>query len=129
MSTQQLEVHPGILLTIRQGQVLFYLALGKTLEEIGMILGLARTTVKAHAEMLYAKFHVENRSQLITQAFLKGFLRGTTAVIMAICCYSAAVQTTGDDQLRNFRTARRAGSSRAGRRQNIHPSIVDFDHA
>lgn len=135
MNTPKLEANPGTLLTLRQTQVLFYIALGKTLEEIAIILGVARTTAKAHAELLYAKLHVENRSQLITQAFLQGYLRnaakGATALLLAICCFTSAVQPSADDQLRNFRQARTrtTRSARNGRRNKLHPSLWDFDYA
>lgn len=126
MSTPQFEANPGTLLTLRQAQVLFYMALGKTLEEIAIILSIARTTVKAHAQLLYAKFNAENRAQLITQAFINGYLRKVICLVLAAASFFSAVQPdNGADQVRNFRQARQSRT----RKDKLHPSLWDFDHA
>lgn len=129
MHTAELEANPGTILTLRQVQVLFYLALGKTLEEIAIILGVSRTTAKAHAELLYAKLHAENRAQLITHAFLRGFLtagKAATAMLLVVVSLSngMASDTSLNDQARNFRQQRTRRQ-----RDTLNLPTLDFDYA
>lgn len=49
-------------LTRREAEVLFWVARGKTNDEIAMVLGVGRTTVKKHLESTFAKLGVENRT-------------------------------------------------------------------
>ncbi|WP_406721718.1 DNA-binding response regulator (plasmid) [Thioclava litoralis] len=49
-------------LTTREGEVLFWLSLGKTNTEIGNILGLSSRTVNKHLEQVFQKMGVENRT-------------------------------------------------------------------
>jgi DNA-binding response OmpR family regulator/DNA-binding CsgD family transcriptional regulator len=49
-------------LTIREGEVLSWLAKGKTNRDIAQILGLSPRTVDKHLEQIYAKLGVENRT-------------------------------------------------------------------
>jgi DNA-binding CsgD family transcriptional regulator len=42
--------------------VLYWLAKGKTNEEIGIILGVATGTVKVHLKNIFSRLHVENRA-------------------------------------------------------------------
>jgi DNA-binding NarL/FixJ family response regulator len=60
-------------LTPRQAQVLFWMAQGKTNAEIGMLLQMSLGTVKKHAEHIFFKLGVENRSAAIvrTMEFLR----------------------------------------------------------
>lgn len=58
-------------LTPREAEVLFWVARGKTNDEIATVLGIGLTTVKKHLESTYAKLGVENR---------------TTAAAMALEC-------------------------------------------
>jgi DNA-binding CsgD family transcriptional regulator len=46
----------------RATEVLYWLAKGKTNEEIGIILGLATATVKVHLRNIYFRLRVENRA-------------------------------------------------------------------
>lgn len=46
----------------RPAQVLYWLAQGKSNEEIGIILGIATQTVKGHLKPIFAKLGVENRT-------------------------------------------------------------------
>jgi len=50
------------LLTLREREVLGWLARGKTNAEIGMILGISSATVGKHLEHIYPKLGVENRT-------------------------------------------------------------------
>jgi DNA-binding CsgD family transcriptional regulator len=49
-------------LTSREGEVLSWLAKGKTNRDIAQILGLSPRTVDKHLEQIYAKLGVENRT-------------------------------------------------------------------
>jgi DNA-binding NarL/FixJ family response regulator len=49
-------------LTMREGEVLSWLAKGKTNRDIAQILGLSPRTVDKHLEQIYAKLGVENRT-------------------------------------------------------------------
>ncbi len=49
-------------LTAREGEVLSWLAKGKTNRDIAQILGLSPRTVDKHLEQIYAKLGVENRT-------------------------------------------------------------------
>jgi DNA-binding NarL/FixJ family response regulator len=55
-------------LTPREAEVLFWVARGKTNEEIGIVLGIGLTTVKKHLESTYAKLGVENRTAAAAMA-------------------------------------------------------------
>jgi DNA-binding NarL/FixJ family response regulator len=69
------EPEPGRLeqlgLTPREAEVLFWLARGKTNDEIATVLGIGLTTVKKHLESTYAKLGVENRTSAAAMALEK----------------------------------------------------------
>lgn len=52
-------------LTAREREVLHWLRLGKTNEEIGLILGISRHTVKNHLERIYQKLGVHSRYEAL----------------------------------------------------------------
>jgi DNA-binding CsgD family transcriptional regulator len=56
------EVATALGLTPRQGEVLFWIAKGKSNEEIGLIIGAKVRTVAKHAEQIFARIGVENRA-------------------------------------------------------------------
>jgi DNA-binding CsgD family transcriptional regulator len=56
------EVAAGLGLTPRQGEVLYWIAKGKSNEEIGLIIGAKVRTVAKHAEQIFSRIGVENRS-------------------------------------------------------------------
>jgi DNA-binding NarL/FixJ family response regulator len=62
---QQLEV---LGLTPREAEVLFWVARGKTNDEIATVLGIGLTTVKKHLESTFAKLGVENRTAAAAMA-------------------------------------------------------------
>jgi DNA-binding NarL/FixJ family response regulator len=66
------EATPGQLeilgLTPREAEVLFWVARGKTNDEIATVLGIGLTTVKKHLESTYAKLGVENRTSAAAMA-------------------------------------------------------------
>ncbi|MCL1602945.1 DNA-binding response regulator [Succinatimonas hippei] len=49
-------------LTLREAQVLYYISLGKSNKEIGIILGISSRTVDKHTEMIFQKLMVDNRT-------------------------------------------------------------------
>jgi DNA-binding NarL/FixJ family response regulator len=55
-------------LTPREAEVLFWVARGKTNDEIAIVLGIGLTTVKKHLESTYAKLGVENRTAAAAMA-------------------------------------------------------------
>lgn len=55
-------------LTPREAEVLFWVARGKTNDEIAVVLGVGRTTVKKHLESTFAKLGVENRTAAAAMA-------------------------------------------------------------
>jgi DNA-binding CsgD family transcriptional regulator len=54
--------HRNRLLTLREREVLLWLARGKTNADIGVILGISAATVGKHLEHIYPKLGVENRT-------------------------------------------------------------------
>ncbi len=58
----------GLGLTPREAEVLFWVARGKTNDEIATVLGIGLTTVKKHLESTYAKLGVENRTTAAAMA-------------------------------------------------------------
>ncbi len=58
----------GLGLTPREAEVLFWVARGKTNDEIGTVLGIGLTTVKKHLESTFAKLGVENRTTAAAMA-------------------------------------------------------------
>ena len=54
--------YPNRLLTLREREVLGWLARGKSNAEIGAILGISSATVSKHLEHIYPKLGVENRT-------------------------------------------------------------------
>jgi DNA-binding NarL/FixJ family response regulator len=55
-------------LTPREAEVLFWVARGKTNDEIATVLGIGLTTVKKHLESTFAKLGVENRTTAAAMA-------------------------------------------------------------
>jgi DNA-binding response OmpR family regulator len=55
-------------LTAREAEVLFWIAKGKTNREIGQILGTSPRTINKHAENIYKKLEVENRTTAAAKA-------------------------------------------------------------
>jgi DNA-binding CsgD family transcriptional regulator len=60
VTPSQVASHLG--LTPRQGEVLHWIAEGKSNEEIGLILGAKLRTITKHVEQIFARIGVENRS-------------------------------------------------------------------
>lgn len=61
-------------LTDRQSEVLFYLLRGKTVKQIGLLLGISYRTVDEYMEQLKHKFGAMNKHELIDKAISFGFL-------------------------------------------------------
>jgi DNA-binding NarL/FixJ family response regulator len=66
------EATPALLeplgLTPREAEVLFWVARGKTNDEIATVLGIGLTTVKKHLESIFGKLGVENRTTAAAMA-------------------------------------------------------------
>jgi DNA-binding NarL/FixJ family response regulator len=69
------DAEPGRLeqlgLTPREAEVLFWVARGKTNDEVATVLGIGLSTVKKHLESTYAKLGVENRTSAAAMALEK----------------------------------------------------------
>jgi len=63
------------ILTPRQCDVLHLLAFGKPNKEIGNILNLTESTVRAHVAAILKTFNVSNRTQAVQYATQKGWLK------------------------------------------------------
>jgi len=63
------------MLTAREMTVLKYLALGKTRDEVGMILGVGAETVKSHAKSIQVKLDAPNTAGAVSRAYELGILR------------------------------------------------------
>ena len=55
-------------LTMRESEVLVWIAKGKSNRDIGEILGLSARTVNKHLEQIYVKLGVENRASAAVKA-------------------------------------------------------------
>lgn len=62
-------------LSEREGEILRYMALGKTREEISIILGIGLETVKTHSKNLIAKLDATNTAGAVSRAYELGLLR------------------------------------------------------
>ena len=63
------------MLTAREMEVLKYLALGKTREEVGIILGIALETVRTHTKSIQVKLDATNTAGAVSRAYELGLLR------------------------------------------------------
>lgn len=63
------------MLTAREMAVLKYLALGKTREEVGIILGVSAETVKSHSKAIQLKLDAPNTAGAVSRAYELGILR------------------------------------------------------
>ena len=63
------------MLTAREMAVLKYLALGKTREEVGIILGVSPETVKSHSKSIQLKLGAPNTAGAVSRAYELGLLR------------------------------------------------------
>ena len=61
-------------LTERERQVLELLAAGKSNQEIGSILSVSESTVKAHVNKIFSKLHVCDRTQAVTAGLKRGIV-------------------------------------------------------
>jgi DNA-binding CsgD family transcriptional regulator len=55
-------------LTKREAEIMFWLSGGKTNKEIGFLLGISPRTVNKHADNIYVKLGVENRTAAVSRA-------------------------------------------------------------
>jgi len=69
------EKDPGDNLTTRQRDVLQQLADGKSNRDIGKVLNLTESTVRAHVAAILKTFNVSNRTQAVQHAMQKSWLK------------------------------------------------------
>jgi len=63
------------MLTAREMTVLKYLAMGKTRDEVGIILGVSAETVKTHSKSIQVKLDAPNTVGAVSRAYELGILR------------------------------------------------------
>ena len=68
-------VQPKTRLSGRESEILRYMALGKTREEIAVILGISFETVRTHTKNLFAKLDAVNSAAAVSRAYELGLLR------------------------------------------------------
>ncbi len=68
-------VEPKTILSARESEILKYMALGKTREEISMILGIGFETVRTHTKNLMVKLDASNSAGAVSRAYELGLLR------------------------------------------------------
>ena len=54
-------------ISVREGEIMFWVGLGKTNEEIGLILNISPNTVKNHLKKIYRKLGVSSRAQAVAK--------------------------------------------------------------
>jgi DNA-binding CsgD family transcriptional regulator len=59
---RSVEAFASLQLTPREAEVLFWISQGKSNHDIGVILGAKTATIRKHAEHIFAKLNVENRT-------------------------------------------------------------------
>lgn len=65
----------GPILTAREAEVLELMAAGKSNQEIGTLLFVTESTVKAHVNSILSKLNVTDRTQAVTAALRRGLVR------------------------------------------------------
>ena len=68
-------VQPKTILSAREAEILKYMALGKTREEIAIILGIGFETVRTHTKNLIVKLDASNSAGAVSRAYELGLLR------------------------------------------------------
>ena len=68
-------VQPKTILSAREAEILRYMAMGKTREEIAIILGIGFETVRTHTKNLITKLDATNSAGAVSRAYELGLLR------------------------------------------------------
>ena len=68
-------VQPKTILSAREAEILRYMAMGKTREEIAIILGIGFETVRTHTKNLMTKLDATNSAGAVSRAYELGLLR------------------------------------------------------
>lgn len=72
---KRLTVYPVYGLTKRESEVVLQIALGKTNDEVAVLLGITPATVKLHMRSARLKLGANNSIFLISRCFMLGILR------------------------------------------------------
>ena len=62
---QEIKSLEALGVTRRQAQVAFWIAQGKTNDEVAVILGASRHTIPHHVEAILARLHLETRAEIM----------------------------------------------------------------
>ena len=68
-------MQPKTILSSREAEILRYMAMGKTREEIAIILGIGFETVRTHTKNLITKLDATNSAGAVSRAYELGLLR------------------------------------------------------
>jgi DNA-binding CsgD family transcriptional regulator len=74
MFSLSIERRPGPSLSPRETEILEWIALGKSNDVIGSILGISTHTVGTHVRRIFAKLQTTNRTEAVIQGFQAGLL-------------------------------------------------------
>ncbi len=62
-------------LSVKESEILTWVAAGKTDEEIAIILNISRNTVDTHMRHIFAKMDVKNRVTAVVKGIMQGYIR------------------------------------------------------
>lgn len=65
-------------ITVREKEILIYLAMGKTNKEISQCLMLSPSTIRNHISNIFTKLKISNRSQATAIAIYSGLLKSSS---------------------------------------------------
>lgn len=102
-----LEIADSSLLSPRESEVVYWSALGKSNDEIALILDISAETVKTHLKNSFTKLHVCNRAALVTESFRVGILRFGTLPLALLSHLNLETGDRHSHQARRPRAARR----------------------
>ncbi len=114
-------------LTPREDQALYWLAMGKTIQECAIIMGCSARTARAHADSGQEKLGASNKCMAISMAFMRGYMiQAACTLLLAVATVlsistNSAIRTRGNN-------ARRITQSRSVRRDSGLAEINDYSH-
>lgn len=95
----------------KEATTLLHFAMGKTTDEAALIDRVSTSTIKRRTEKLFDYFDVHNKTQLVAQAFAKGYLRASLMIALTV------FGSSFDDQaIRNHRQSSQQRLTRTTRR-------------
>lgn len=81
----EIAVHHLGPLTLREAEILLWVAEGKTSWEAGMITGIRESTSNAHVAAAMGKLNASSRAHLVARVFVQGILRPLAIALLCLC--------------------------------------------